>query len=152
VEPPLGGTFPAAPEGNLQVFLPTIAAQRQTDVKEDLAIVVRRRIEIPEQVGIRRNAKLAFTQHAKAAQHRDGIWVQMDQLTPNIVQNRNKELTRRKAKPTHHMRLKANDVRSIDHQKIQSCGGAEQYPWEPTSGMIGRDILICHYRCFPILV
>jgi hypothetical protein len=49
--------------------------------------------------------------------------VQIDQLTPDIVQNRNKKLAWRKPKPAPHMRLKANNVGSIDRWKIQGSGG-----------------------------
>jgi hypothetical protein len=61
-----------------------------------------------------RNAKPAFTQHAKAAKHCDDVRIQVDQLTPNVVQDGNKELDWQKTKPTHKMQLKANYIGSVD--------------------------------------
>jgi hypothetical protein len=89
IEPSLGGAFLVAPEGNLQVLLPTAAAQHHND----LALITSRRIEIAEQAGIRRDAKPALTQNAEATEHRNGIWVQMNQFAPNVVQDREKEFT-----------------------------------------------------------
>jgi hypothetical protein len=68
VEPSLGGTFPAAPEGDLQVHLSMIVAQCQPDVREDLVLISSRGIEIPEQASVRRDAKLALAQHAEVAE------------------------------------------------------------------------------------
>jgi hypothetical protein len=52
----------------------------------------------------------------------------MNQFTPDIVQDKDKKFARRKAKPTHQMQLEANDVGSIDNQKIQGSGGTNQLP------------------------
>jgi hypothetical protein len=51
----------------------------------------------------------------------------MDQLTPNEVQDRKKELAWWKAKPTHQVLLKTNNVGSIDHWEIQGGGGEEHH-------------------------
>jgi hypothetical protein len=50
-----------------------------------------RRIKIPKQVGVWWDAKPALTQHAEAAKRQNGIQMQMDQLTPDVVQHRNKK-------------------------------------------------------------
>jgi hypothetical protein len=45
-EPPLRGTFPAAHEHCIQVFLLAMAAQRQPDPGEDLLVIPGRTIKI----------------------------------------------------------------------------------------------------------
>jgi hypothetical protein len=52
-----------------------------------------KRIEISEQASIRRDVKSAFAQLAKAVERRDGIQVQVNQFTPDVVQDREKEFT-----------------------------------------------------------
>jgi hypothetical protein len=45
----------------------------------------------------------ALAQHAEAGEHQDGIRVQMDQLTLDVIQDRDKEFAWWKAKPTNQM-------------------------------------------------
>jgi hypothetical protein len=68
MEPPSGRAFLAALEGGLQVPVPVIASQHQSKPEEHLVLVARRRIEILETRSVWRDAKLALTQHAKAAE------------------------------------------------------------------------------------
>jgi hypothetical protein len=42
----------------------------------------------------------------------------VDQLTPDVVQDGNKELAWWKAKPTHQMQLEGNYIGSVDHWEI----------------------------------
>jgi hypothetical protein len=61
VEPSSRGAFLAALEGDLQVLLLAAAAQCQPNVRKVFALIMSRRVEIPEQPGIRRDAKAAHT-------------------------------------------------------------------------------------------
>jgi hypothetical protein len=61
MKPPLGGVFPAAFEGNLQVIFPAIAVQHQPNAGEYLMLIVSRRRKILEQAGVRWNAKPELT-------------------------------------------------------------------------------------------
>jgi hypothetical protein len=51
----------------------------------------------------------------------------MDQLTPNIVQDRHQELAWWKDEPTHHMRFEANIVGLVDRWEIQGSCGTEHH-------------------------
>jgi hypothetical protein len=59
--PPLLGTLPAALEGSLDVFIPTLASQGKANPVEDGLGVSGRRIIIPEKTGIRRDSQPALT-------------------------------------------------------------------------------------------
>jgi hypothetical protein len=123
VKPSSGGAFLAAPERSVQVFLPMVVTQCQPDPGEGFFIIASGVVEVPEQIGIRRNPKLAFAQHAKAAECSDGIRVQVDQLTPEVVQDGYKEFAWRKAKPNHKIRFKSDNDDFIDHWKFKVSGG-----------------------------
>jgi hypothetical protein len=60
----------------------------------------------------------------------------MDQLAPDVVQDKDKNFSWQKAKPAHQMRIKTNNVGSVDHGKIQSSGGTNQHPWKPADVMV----------------
>jgi hypothetical protein len=47
-EPFLGGAFLAALEGGVQVFRPTVVAQQQPNLGEDMLIILDQTIKIPE--------------------------------------------------------------------------------------------------------
>jgi hypothetical protein len=81
VEPPSGGAILATLEGYIQVLHPVTAVQCQPQARKYLMLVASRRIEIPQETGMRRNAKIAFTRHTKAAKRYNSVWMQMDQLT-----------------------------------------------------------------------
>jgi hypothetical protein len=78
MKPRSGGTFPAALELCLQVLPPMVVAQCVPNVREDLALITSRLVEILEQDGIWRNPELAFVHYAEAAKHNDGIWVHVN--------------------------------------------------------------------------
>jgi hypothetical protein len=48
VEPSSGGAFPIAPEGDLHVLLPVVAARRQPDAGKYLVLIASRRVKVPE--------------------------------------------------------------------------------------------------------
>jgi hypothetical protein len=76
-------------------------------------------IEVLEQAGIRRNPEITYAQHVEAAEPSDGVRVQVDPLTPEVVQDGNKKFAWRKAKPIHKMRFKTNNDGFVDHWKFQ---------------------------------
>jgi hypothetical protein len=115
-------------------------------------LITSQSIKLLEQAGVRWNAKLALTQHTELAKHRNVIRMQMDQLTSNVVQDRNKKLAWRKTKPAHQVRLEINNVDSIDYGKIQSSRGTNQNPWKPPGIMVGGDVLISHHQRLLVLV
>jgi hypothetical protein len=78
-----------------------IVAQCLPQIEENLMLVASQIIEIPEKSGVWRDANLALTQHAKAIEHCKSVQVQVDQLAPQVIQNRYKELARRKTESTH---------------------------------------------------
>jgi hypothetical protein len=51
-DPPLLGTLPVALEGNIDVFIPTLASQGKADPVEDCLGVSGRRVVVPEKAGI----------------------------------------------------------------------------------------------------
>jgi hypothetical protein len=55
-----------------------VVAQCVPNVREDLALITSRLVEILEQDGIWRNPELAFVHYAEAAEHNDGIWVHVN--------------------------------------------------------------------------
>jgi hypothetical protein len=85
VEPPSGGAILATLEGYIQVLHLMIVAQCQPQVRKHLMLVASRRIEMPQETGMRRNAELAFTRHTKVAKRCNSVWMQMDQLASQIV-------------------------------------------------------------------
>jgi hypothetical protein len=129
VEPLLRSTFPAAPELSIQVLLLMVVTQRQPDHREDLPIIAGGIVKVPEQTGIKRNPEPTFTQHAKAVERCDGIQVQVDQFTPEIVQDGNEEFAWRKTKPSHKMRFKIDDDGLVDRWKFQISGGRDHPTW-----------------------
>jgi hypothetical protein len=80
-----------------------------------LFLIESRAIEILEHTRIRRNPEPTFTQHAEVAKRSDGVRVQVDQLTHEVVQDRNEKFAWRKAKPSHKMRFK------IDNDGFINC-------------------------------
>jgi hypothetical protein len=54
-------------------------------------LITSRRIEVPEQVGVRWNGKTTLTQHIETAKRQDGIWMQVNHLATIVVQDRNKK-------------------------------------------------------------
>jgi hypothetical protein len=75
-------------------------------------------VEVPEQAGIKSDPEPTFTQHGKTAEHSDDVRVQVDQFTPEEVQNRNKKLARRNAKPSNEIRFKADNSGVVNCQKF----------------------------------
>jgi hypothetical protein len=65
--PLLLGTFPAALEGGLDVFIHAVASQGKADPVEDYIGVSGRRIIVPKMSSIRRDSQPALTQHYEAA-------------------------------------------------------------------------------------
>jgi hypothetical protein len=65
--PLLLGTFPAALEGGLDVFIPVVASQGKVDPAEDCLGVSGRRIIVPEKASIRRDSQSALAQNYEAA-------------------------------------------------------------------------------------
>jgi hypothetical protein len=58
---PWGGAFPAAPNGDLQVFLSAVAVQLQPNGGEHLMLVGSRRIKVQEHASVGRDAEPALT-------------------------------------------------------------------------------------------
>jgi hypothetical protein len=52
-----------------------VTEQYQPNARENLMIIANQRIEIPEQVGVKWNAKRALTHHAEAAERQNGVQV-----------------------------------------------------------------------------
>jgi hypothetical protein len=78
-------------------------------------VIASKIVDVPKQNGIRRNPVPTFLQYAKAVECSDGIQVQVDQFTPEVVQDGNKEFSWRKTKPSHKMRFK------IDYDGLIDC-------------------------------
>jgi hypothetical protein len=152
VEPLLRGALPGALELSIHVLLPTVAMQRQSDPREDLPIIVGTIIEILEQTSIRRNLEPPFTQYAKAAKRNDGVQVQVDQLTPEIVQNGNKKFAWRKTKPSHEIGFETDDDGFINHRKLQISGGRKHPTWKPADDVISSEIRLCYHQRFPVFI
>jgi hypothetical protein len=75
--PLLLGTFPAALEGGLDVFIPVVASQEKADPAEDCLGVSGRRIIVPKKASIRRDSQPTLTQHYEAAKYQNGDGVEM---------------------------------------------------------------------------
>jgi hypothetical protein len=142
MEPLLGGAFLATPERSIQVFILTAAAQRQPDACEDIFVIMNEIIEVLEQAVIRRNHEPTFAQLAESTEHSDSIQVQVDQLTPEIVQDGNKEFSWRKSKPTHKVRFKIDNDGFVDRWKFQVSGGREHHTCQPAIGVISSKIFL----------
>jgi hypothetical protein len=95
-----------------------MVTQRQPGPREDLPMIAGGVVEVPEQTSIRRNPEPTFAQYAKAAKRIDGIRVQVDQLTPEIVQDGNEKFAWRKIKPNHKMRFEIDDDGLVASSKI----------------------------------
>jgi hypothetical protein len=65
--PLLLGTFLAALEGGLDLFIHAVASQGKADPVEDGLGVSGRKIIVPEKAGIQRDPQPALTQHYEAA-------------------------------------------------------------------------------------
>jgi hypothetical protein len=76
--PLLLGTLPAALEGGLDVFIPTVASQGKADPAENYLGVLGRRIIVPKKASIQRNSQPALTQYYEAAKYRNGVGVEMN--------------------------------------------------------------------------
>jgi hypothetical protein len=76
--PPLLGTLPAALEGRLDIFIPTLESQGKVDPAKDCLGVSGRRVVILEKAGIQRNFQPALTQHYEAAKCRNDIVVEVN--------------------------------------------------------------------------
>jgi hypothetical protein len=61
------GTFPAALEGGLDVFIHAVASRVKSDPAEDYLGVSDRRIIVPEKASIQRDSQPALAQHYEAA-------------------------------------------------------------------------------------
>jgi hypothetical protein len=59
--PPLLGTLPAALEGSIDVFIPTLASQGKVDPAEDYLGVSGRRVIVSEKAGIWKNSQPSLT-------------------------------------------------------------------------------------------
>jgi hypothetical protein len=75
--PLLLGTFSAALEGGLDVFIPAVTSQGKADPAEDCLGVSGRRIIVPEKASIWRDSQLELAQHYEAAKCRNGVGVEM---------------------------------------------------------------------------
>jgi hypothetical protein len=75
--PLLLGSFPAAPEGGLDVSVLAVASQRKADPTKDCLGVSGRRIIVPKKASIRRDSQPALAQHYEAAKCRNGVGVEM---------------------------------------------------------------------------
>jgi hypothetical protein len=75
--PLLLGTFPAALEGGLDVFILAVASQGKADPTKDCLGVSDRRIIVPEKASIRRDSQPALTLHYEVAKCRNGVGVEM---------------------------------------------------------------------------
>jgi hypothetical protein len=76
--PLLLGTLPAALEGCLDVFIPTVTSQGKADRTEDCLGVSGKRIIVPEKASIRRDSQPALTQQYEAAKCQNSIGVEMN--------------------------------------------------------------------------
>jgi hypothetical protein len=79
------GTLPAALEGSLDVFIPMIASLEKADATNDRLGVSSRRVVILEKSGIRWDFQSALAQYYKAAKCGNGIAVEMNQRTSQII-------------------------------------------------------------------
>jgi hypothetical protein len=59
--PPMLGTLPAALEGSIDVFIPTLASQGKVDPAEDYLGVSGRRVIVSEKAGIWKNSQPSLT-------------------------------------------------------------------------------------------
>jgi hypothetical protein len=59
--PPMLGTLPAALEGSIDVFIPTLASQGKVDPVEDYLGVSGRRVIVSEKAGIWKNSQPSLT-------------------------------------------------------------------------------------------
>jgi hypothetical protein len=75
--PLLLDTFPAALEGGLDVFIPTVASQRKVDPTKDYIGVSGRRIIVLEKASIQRDSQPALAQHYEAAKCQNSVGVEM---------------------------------------------------------------------------
>jgi hypothetical protein len=55
------GTLPAALEGSIDVFIPTLASQGKVDPAEDYLAVSGRRVIVSEKAGIWKNSQPSLT-------------------------------------------------------------------------------------------
>jgi hypothetical protein len=77
-DPPLLGTLPAALEGSLDVFIPTLASQGEANPVEDCLDISGRRVVVPENAGIQRDSQPALTQHYEDTKCRNVVGVEVN--------------------------------------------------------------------------
>jgi hypothetical protein len=75
--PLLLGTFSAALEGGLDVFIHAVVSQGKADPAEDCLGVSGRRIIVPEKASIRRDSQAALAQYYETAKCGNGVGVEM---------------------------------------------------------------------------
>jgi hypothetical protein len=80
-DPPFLGSFPATFEGSLNIFVTTVATQREPNSAINDFEILRGGVIVPKQTGVRRDSMSTFTEHYKSTQHRDSIGVEVEQLT-----------------------------------------------------------------------
>jgi hypothetical protein len=64
-DPPFLGSFPATFEGSRNIFVTTVATQREPDSAIDDFGISHRGVIIPEQIGVQRDSNPTFTEHYK---------------------------------------------------------------------------------------
>jgi hypothetical protein len=75
------GSFAATFERSRNIFITTVATQREPNAAIDDFGISCGRVIIPEHTSVRRDSKPTFTEHYKSTQHRDSIGVEVEQLT-----------------------------------------------------------------------
>jgi hypothetical protein len=76
--PLLLDTLPAALEGGLDVFIPTVALQGKANPAKNCLGVLDMKIIVSEKASIRRDSQPALTQHYEAAKCRNGVSIEMN--------------------------------------------------------------------------
>jgi hypothetical protein len=75
--PLLLGTFPAALEAGIDVFIPAVASQGKADPAKDGVGVSGWRIIVPEKADIWRDPQPSLAQHYEAAKCQNGVGAEM---------------------------------------------------------------------------
>jgi hypothetical protein len=86
-DPPLMGTLPAALEGSLDVFVPAMQSQGKTDPIKDRLGISGTRVVVPEKASILWDFQPSLAQHYKATKCRNGVGVEMNQGTSQIIRD-----------------------------------------------------------------
>jgi hypothetical protein len=82
MEPPSERTLPIGLQGGPPAFVPAIAPQHQPQAIEQLMLIVRWGIKIPEKISVWGNAEPTFAQHAKTTKGNNSVQMQMDWFAP----------------------------------------------------------------------